>query len=47
MKELYKRLNNLLKEYDITKEECYYKTGYEYSLDNYYLIKDELERRFK
>jgi hypothetical protein len=45
-KDLYKELNALLKEYDITKDECYWKTGYEYNLNNYYQIKRELERRF-
>lgn len=45
MKKLYKRLNALLKEYGIDKEECYYRTGYEYDINNYLLIKEELERR--
>lgn len=43
-KDLYKRLNALLKEYAITKDECYFRTGYEYSLDNYMNIRIELNR---
>lgn len=45
-KQEYKRLNALLKEYGITKDECYFKTGYEYNLDNYIFIRMELKRRF-
>lgn len=45
-KQEYKKLNLLLKEYGITKEECYFRTGYQYNIYNYVAIKMELKRRF-